>query len=484
MKIVIAASEAVPFAKTGGLADVAGTLPRELSVLGHDVVLIIPKYKTVGQKNIRTEKLDGKISIPMADGTVDGGVSIYTEDEIKTIFIENDWYYNRDGLYGGKDGDFSDNASRFIFFSKGVLSALKLMDFGPDIIHVHDWQTGLVPLYLKSIFKDDPLFSETSSVFTIHNIGYQGLFWHLDMPLVGVGWEYFTPEGIEFYGKINFLKAGMVYSDVINTVSEKYAQEIQTPEHGFGLDGVLRTRKKDLYGIINGIDTEEWNPSADTFIVKNYDPNDLSGKIENKKALLSDFYLPEKTDVPLIGMISRLADQKGFDILAEAASEIMSMDIMMVILGTGERRYHNLLTKLSKEYPTKLGIKLTFDPKIAHLIEAGSDMFLMPSRYEPCGLNQMMSMRYGTIPIVRATGGLDDTVKDYSEKDGTGTGIKFGPYTPNALSSAVKKAVSLYKQREHWETMMKNAMAQDFSWKASAKKYEKLYADALKKKIK
>ncbi len=483
MKIVIAASEAVPFAKTGGLADVAGTLPRELSALGHDVRLIIPKYKIVGQKNIRAERLDGKISIPMADGTVDGGVSIHTDNEIKTLFIENDGYYNRDDLYGNKDGDFPDNASRFIFFSKGVLSALKLLDFKPDIIHVHDWQTALIPLYLKSTYKDDPLFSETSSVLTVHNIGYQGLFWHLDMPLVGVGWEYFTPEGIEFYGKINFLKAGMVYADVINTVSEKYAKEIQMPEHGFGLDGVLRARKKDLYGILNGIDTDEWNPKTDTFIVKNYGSDNLLGKIENKRAILGDFYLPEKLDVPLIGIISRLADQKGFDILAEAASEIMSMDLMMVILGTGERRYHNLLTKLSKEYPTKLGIKLTFDPKIAHLIEAGSDMFLMPSRYEPCGLNQMMSMRYGTIPVVRATGGLDDTVTDYSENEGTGTGVKFGPYTPKALSSAVKKAVSLYKKKEHWEKMMKNAMARDFSWKASAKKYEKLYADALKKKL-
>lgn len=483
MKIVIAASEAVPFAKTGGLADVAGTLPRELSALGHDVRLIIPRYKIVEQKNFRSERLDGKISVPMADGAVECGVSIHTDNEIKTLFIENDGFYNRDELYGNKDGDFPDNAARFTFFSKGALLALKLTGFKPDIIHVHDWQTALIPLYLKSIFKNDPLFSETSSVLTVHNIGYQGLFWHLDMPLVGVGWKYFTPEGIEFYGKINFLKAGMVYADVINTVSEKYAQEIQTPEYGFGLDGVLRARRKNLYGILNGIDTDEWNPKTDTFIVKNYGPDDLSGKIENKRALLSNFYLPEKLNVPLIGIVSRLADQKGFDILAEAAGEIMSMDLMMVILGTGERRYHNLLTRLGKEYPTKLGIKLTFEPQIAHLIEAGSDMFLMPSRYEPCGLNQMMSMRYGTIPVVRATGGLDDTVTNYSEKEGTGTGIKFGPYTPRALSSAVKKAVSLYKKREHWQKMMKNAMARDFSWKASAKKYEKLYTEALKKKL-
>jgi starch synthase len=495
VKIAMVASEAVPYAKTGGLADVAGTLPREFADLGHDVRLIIPKYRIVDKNGVPLESENTTITIPLADRLVEGNILTYTGNEIITLFIENNEFYDRDGLYGNKEGDFPDNASRFTFFSKAVLSTLKEVDFRPDIIHLHDWQTALISLYLKATVADDPFFSHTASIFTIHNLGYQGHFWHLDMPLLGVGWEYFTPEGIEFYGKINFLKAGIVYSDAITTVSETYAHEIQTEEHGFGLDGILRTRRDDIFGIINGIDTELWNPATDPHITANYDAGELSGKAENKKTLLREFHLPEKalSDegknstsnhlVPLIGIISRLADQKGFDILASAFDDIMSMDVMIVILGTGEHRYHELLTKLGKKYPTKLGVKLAFDPRLAHLIEAGSDMFLMPSRYEPCGLNQMMSMRYGTIPVVRATGGLDDTVEHYSKATGAGTGIKFIPYTPEALIEAITEAVSLYHDKKHWEKMISNAMAQDFSWRASAKKYEKLYAQTIEKKM-
>jgi starch synthase len=275
----------------------------------------------------------------------------------------------------------------------------------------------------------------------------------------------------------------MVYADVISTVSETYAKEIQTPEQGFGLDGILRSRRKDLFGILNGIDVDEWNPETDTYIPKNYTPADLSGKGENKRALLSEFYLPEKPDVPLIGIISRLADQKGFDILADALERIMGLEVMMVILGTGDRRYHDLLAEMGKRYPMKLGVKLAYDNRLAHLIEAGADMFLMPSRYEPCGLNQMMSMRYGTVPVVRATGGLKDTVVSYSEKKETGTGISFGPYTPEGLFGAVKKAVELFGKPDHWDRMVQNGMSADFSWQASAKKYENLYHRALKKRI-
>jgi starch synthase len=487
MRIVIVSPEAVPFAKTGGLADVAGTLPGELADLGHEVRLVMPLYRMVKDRGFSPAPIARTVEVPLGELRVGGSIHVMDDPKwdgrLKTIFIGNEEFFDREGLYGIKGEDFPDNASRFIFFSRAVLEALKVLDFIPDIIHVNDWQSGLVPLYLNSVYNLDPHYRRTSSVLTVHNLGYQGVFWHLDMPLLGVGWEYFTPEGIEFYGKINFLKAGMVSADVINTVSETYAKEIQTPEQGFGLDGVLRSRKGDLFGILNGIDVDEWNPHTDTYISSNYSVDDLSGKAENKKALLSEFYLPERMDIPLVGIISRLADQKGFDILADAMERIMGLDVMMVILGTGDRRYHDLLTQMGKQYPMKLGVKLAYDNRLAHLIEAGADMFLMPSLYEPCGLNQMMSMRYGTVPVVRATGGLKDTVVTYSEKKETGTGVSFGPYTPDALFSAVKKAVSLFKKPDHWERIVRNGMSADFSWRASAKKYENLYHRALKKRI-
>ncbi len=337
MRIAIVASEAVPFAKTGGLADVAGALPKELAALGHEVRLVMPKYGSVQESKFGLSRTGKSFSVPLADKTAPGEIYVSTQDGYTAVFIKNDDFYLRDGLYGDAKGDYPDNASRFIFLAKAALSALKELGFVPDIIHVNDWQTALIPLFLGSIFKDDPYFRKASTLLTIHNLGYQGLFWHLDMPLLGVGWDYFTPEGIEFWGKINFLKAGILYADLISTVSEKYAKEITTPEFGFGLDGVLKKRKDDLSGIINGIDTDIWNPETDAFITKQYGAASLSDKLENKKTLLDEFYLPQKLDVPLVGIISRLADQKGFDILAQAMDEIMAMDLMMVVLGTGRR---------------------------------------------------------------------------------------------------------------------------------------------------
>jgi starch synthase len=483
MRIVIVAPEAVPFAKTGGLADVAGALPKELAALGHEVRLVMPKYGSVEESKFGLSRTGKSFSVPLADKTARGEIFVSTQDGYTAVFIGNDDFYLRDGLYGDAKGDYPDNASRFIFFSKAALSALKELGFVPDIIHVNDWQTALIPLFLGSIFKDDPYFRKTSTLLTIHNLGYQGLFWYLDMPLLGVGWDYFTPAGIEFWGKINFLKAGILYADLINTVSEKYAKEITTPEFGFGLDGVLKTREDDLSGIINGIDTDIWNPETDTLITKQYGAASLSDKGENKKTLLDEFYLPQKPDVPLVGIISRLADQKGFDILAQAIDKIMAMDLMMVVLGTGEAHYHELLARLGKRYPTKLGIKLAFNVRLSHLIEAGSDMFLMPSQYEPCGLNQMMSMRYGTVPVVRATGGLDDTVSDYDAKTGRGTGVKFEGYDAASLTAALKRAVSLFGKKKQWQGMMKNGMSMDFSWRASARKYERLYGEAIKRRL-
>ncbi len=483
MRIAIISPEAVPFAKTGGLADVAGALPKELAGLGHEVRLVMPKYKVVDEANFGLAQTDKNIFVPLGERIVTGEIFTSTRDGYTAVFIGNDEFYMRNELYGEKGIDYPDNASRFTFFSKAALAALKQLDFVPDVIHVNDWQSALIPLFLDSIFKDDPHFKKTSTLLTIHNLGYQGLFWHLDMPLLGVGWDYFTPEGIEFWGKINFLKAGILYADLINTVSEKYAEEIQTEEFGFGLDGVLRSRKDDLFGIINGIDTDVWNPETDTFITRQYGPASLPDKAPNKKTLLEEYYLPQKPDVPLIGIISRLADQKGFDILSAAMKEIMAQDLAMVILGTGEAKYHELLTRLGKKYPEKLGIKLAFNVRLSHLIEAGSDIFLMPSRYEPCGLNQMMSMRYGTVPLVRDTGGLSDTVADYNERTKAGTGVKFADYDAKSLTAAVKRAVSLYAKKPHWEKMMKNGMSVDFSWRASAEKYVRLYGEAIKRKI-
>jgi starch synthase len=483
MRIVIVSPEAVPFAKTGGLADVAGALPKELAQAGHEVRLVMPRYRVVDAAKFGLIRTETSIQVPLGDKIVLGEIFTSSQDGFTAIFIGNDEYFMRDELYGNKAGDFADNAARFTFFSKGVLQCLKGLGFMPDIIHVNDWQSALIPLFLQSIYKNDPFFRKTAALLTIHNLGYQGLFWHLDMPLLGVGWEYYTPEGIEFWGKINFLKAGIVYADLINTVSSKYAQEITTSEFGFGLDGVLRTRKGDLFGILNGIDTDIWNPRTDSLITRQYGPETLADKVENKKTLLDEFYLPQNPGIPLIGIISRLADQKGFDILADAMEEIMAMDVMMVVLGTGEARYHELLTRLGKRYPSKLGVKLAFNLRLSHLIEAGADMFLMPSLYEPCGLNQMMSMRYGTVPVVRDTGGLSDTVTDYQEKTKSGTGVKFTDYDAKSLVAAVKRAVSLFAKKAHWETIMKNGMSMDFSWRASAEKYERLYGEAIKKKI-
>ena len=482
MRIAIVSPEAVPFAKTGGLADVAGALPKELAGLGHEVRLVMPKYRAVDEAKFKLTQTDKSVFIPLAERIVTGQIFTSTQDGYTTVYIGNDEFYMREELYGERGIDYPDNASRFTFFSKAALAALNQLDFIPDIIHVNDWQSALIPLFLNSTFRDDPHFKRTATLLTIHNLGYQGLFWHLDMPLLGIGWDYFTPEGIEFWGKINFLKAGILSADLINTVSEKYAEEIQTEEFGFGLDGVLRTRKDDLFGIVNGIDTDIWNPETDTFITKQYGPQTPADKAPNKKTLLEEFYLPQTLDVPLIGIISRLADQKGFDILAAAMGEMMAQNLTMVILGTGEARYHELLTRLGKKYPEKLGIKLAFNVRLSHLIEAGSDIFLMPSRYEPCGLNQMMSMRYGTVPVVRDTGGLSDTVSNYNERTKVGTGVKFADYDAKSLVAAVKRAVSLYAKKTHWEIMMRNGMAVDFSWRASAEKYVRLYGEAIKKK--
>lgn len=487
MDVLIASSEAVPFCKTGGLADVAGTLPKELEKLGLKVRLLLPLYKKVKREPLRPTGL--KIKVFISDRFEEASLwQGKTGRDVPVYFIEKDKYYDRPELYQTSEGDYPDNAERFLFFSRAILEASKVLDLKPDIIHLNDWQTAMASVYLKTLYKDDPCFKRTASLLTIHNLGYQGLFWHLDMHLTGLGWEFFTPEGIEFYGKISLLKGGIVFSDIINTVSKTYSREIQTEEFGFGLDGVLRKRREDLYGIINGIDYDEWDPSRNGSIPSQFGLNDMKGKDICKRAVQKEMGL-EDTGYPLIGMITRLAGQKGLDILSESIEDIMKLDLQLIILGEGEETYHKKLSSISRKYPSRIGVKIGFDPVLARKIYAGSDFFLMPSRYEPCGLGQMISLRYGTIPIVRKTGGLADTVKEFSLNRSYktyktyGNGFLFEEYSARALFRAIKKALGIYKDKRLLPLLVSNAMSCDFSWSVSAKKYLDLYKKAVKKVV-
>jgi starch synthase len=485
LRILFVTPEAVPFAKTGGLADVSGALPKYLQSLGSDVVLVMPCYRTVKASGLSLQYVGDEIEVPVGDekiraeiyrGELNQGLPVY--------FIGRDEYFDREHLYGTAKGDYFDNAERFIFFSRAALLLTEHIRFSPDIVHHHEWQTGLVSAYLKSIYQSHPLFRATASVFTIHNIAYQGLFKKEKFSLTGLPMGMYHPEGIEFWERINLMKAGIVYADVINTVSEKYSEEIQTPEFGYGLDGILRKRKEDLYGILNGVDYQDWDPSHDPFIAAHYDARDLSGKRECKRDLLRVFHLPASLEhLPVIGMISRLADQKGFDLLAEVLQEIFSLDIGFVLLGTGDQKYHDLFNQVSRKYPQKAGIRIGYDNPLAHKIEAGADLFLMPSKYEPCGLNQIYSLKYGTIPVVRATGGLDDTIVNYDPHTGRGDGFKFVDYNAEELFDQVQKAIRFYFRPDHWKRLIQNAMAADFSWEKSAKDYLQLYRKAMEKRI-
>lgn len=457
MKILQVASEVVPFAKTGGLADVAGALPLALEELGQEVIVALPGYKTIQARKIQKFKED--IS--------------YTQigKKIKVYFIENDKYFDRDGLYQDKSGDYKDNLERFAYFCKRVLGLLKEIDFAPEIIHLHDWQSALIPVYLKRSFSNNTFYKNIKTVLTIHNIGYQGLFPKEQFPKLGLDWTLFNPDGLEFYGQINILKGGMKFCDMINTVSPTYSQEIQTKEFGFGLEGVLKNRQNSVFGILNGLDYSIWNPQTDEFIAQNYSSKDLKEKYKNKRDLQKLCELPLKNDIPLLGIVSRLAQQKGFDILAEAMEDICKMQLQLVILGTGDLKYHSLLNDMAKKYPQVLRVYLKFDDALAHKIYSGSDIFLMPSRYEPCGLGQMISLRYGTIPLVFKTGGLADTVT-------ADNGFVFEHYSHEELLKTIKQAVELFAQPKKWLGLMQRAMQYNFSWEESAKKYLELYAKA------
>ncbi len=483
MKIIFVTSEMVPYAKTGGLADVCGTLPKELADLGHEVCVGMPRYKKIDTTKFGLKKVVEGLEVPL--GSEKKFARVYTtvhQEKVEVYFIDSTEFFGRDELYGTPQGDYPDNDRRFIFFQRAALEFFRITNFKPDIIHCHDWQTGLIPVYLKTLYKSDSFFKRTKSFFTIHNLAYQGNFPPDTLPTTGLGWEEFHMERLEFYGKASFLKGGIVYADVVTTVSERYAEEIQTKEFGCGLEGVLKKRKADLYGIINGIDLEEWNPETDQDIAANYSLGNLDKKQVNKEALQKENKLEASPDIPLFGMISRLADQKGFDILAPILGDFATkLDAQFVLLGTGDEKYHVLLRQEMKKYSKRFGINTLFDNKMAKRIYAGSDIFLMPSYYEPCGLGQLISLRYGTVPLVRETGGLADTVTDFNSKTSEGTGFVFKEYKSQALFKTIERAIQVFKDKKAWRELIKRGMKCDFSWKASAKKYIDLYQQAEKK---
>jgi starch synthase len=471
-------SEAHPFAKTGGLAEVTGALPLALARLGHRVTLIIPRYRgiEVGRVDEATFSLAGRsVGVGFARQPLAAGV--------EAVLVDAPDLFDREGLYGTADGDYADNAWRFAVFSRAALEFARLSGQRPSIIHAHEWQTGLVPAYQKMHFSHDPIVGGVPSIFTIHNLAFQGIFPAATLDEIGLGWEVFNVQAMEYFGKISYLKAGINFSEKITTVSPNYAREVVTPEMGFGFNGVLARRQSDLVGILNGIDTERWNPAADAFVAAPFSARNLAGKRKAKALLLEHAGLPhDKASLarPVIGLIARLTDQKGMDLIAAAADDLMSLDAAWTILGNGEARYEDLWRSLATRYPDRVSVKIGFDERLAHHIESGADAFLMPSRFEPCGLNQMYSLRYGTVPIVRATGGLEDTIEDYDPRTGAGTGFKFVEYTPVAMLEAVRRALEVYRNPAVWKRIQQQGMQQDHSWDVSAREYVKVYRTSLR----
>ncbi|MGQ9921178.1 MAG: glycogen synthase GlgA [Desulfobacca sp.] len=480
LNVLMISPEAVPFAKTGGLADVAGALPIALKKLGLDVRLVLPLYQMVRQSGAELTKVADDLTLPFDFFTLTCDVYQAEVDSLPCYFLERDEFFDRRQLYGTPKGDYFDNLERFAFLAKAILPLCQKLDFAPDIIHCHDWQASLIPVYLREKWGQAEIFAKTATVLTIHNLAYQGLFPKEKFHLLDLDAALFGINGLEFYDKINFLKGGILWADAITTVSRQYSREIQTDQFGCGLDGVLRTRADVLTGIVNGVDYNIWNPGTDPLLPANFTPADLKGKAKNKEALMAEYGLnPALQDAPLLGMVSRLADQKGFDLLAAILPDLMAADLTLVILGTGDQKYHDLLSAAAAKYPGRLGVKIAFDNRIAHLIEAGADMFLMPSAYEPCGLNQIYYLKYGTIPVARATGGLVDTIEPVDTKQKTGTGFLFSDYTPEAFLACIHEACQAYQNKGLWRRIMQNAMSQDFSWEASAQAYVDLYRQTL-----
>lgn len=486
LSILIAASEAVPFIKTGGLADVVGILPKYIKELGHDVRLVLPRYYRIDRKKPGLRRLPGVLTVPM--GSVGNEYcavyeGVIPDTDIPVYFLEHEGYFGRNGIYDEDNVEFTDNDRRFVFLSKGALELCKMLDFHPDVIHANDWHTAAIPLLLNTSYKSDPFVGGAASLLTIHNMQYQGSFPPSAMEILGVGWENFTFLGLEKDDRVNLLKGGIYHSTLLNTVSEGYAREMQTSAFGWGLEGVVRERSKDLYGILNGVDYDEWSPENDPFIAANYSAAALEGKRICKREIQRTLGLPERDGVPLIGMVGRLVKQKGIDVFAAALPDILGLDLQIAMLGEGEPWAHFYFGGMAAKNPDRLSACIGYDNRISHKIEAGADFFLMPSAFEPCGLNQMYSMRYGTLPIVRATGGLDDSVENFDEKLLTGTGFKFHDLTTGAIHDTVGWAVhTWYNRPDAISALIANAMGKRFTWDDAAAKYEKLYRMAVKRR--
>jgi starch synthase len=466
-RILMIASEAAPFVKTGGLADVLGSLPAALVRRGHEVAVVIPRYRAALTDT--AERIWNEMPLSVGPHFFIAAIDQIVRQGVRYLFVDCPALYDRPGIYNENNIDYRDNHIRFALLNQAAIAIARYI-FRPDIFHAHDWQAGLLAPYLRSTFAGDPTFFGAKCVMTIHNLGYQGNYWAVPMQEVGLDPVLYHMEAMEFNGMISFLKGGIVFSEAVTTVSPTYAREIQTPEYGFGFDGLLRSRSYKLRGILNGVDYVEWSPETDPYLPAHFSADDLSGKLECKRQLLEEMGLPNHPDRPLIGIVSRFADQKGFDLLADIAGPLAEQDVALAVLGSGERKFEDMFRHFAAARPDKFGVRIGYDNGLAHRIEAACDMFLMPSLYEPCGLNQIYSLHYGTVPIVRATGGLDDTVDDE-------TGFKFSDYSPAAFAGAIGEALHAWQSKDAWTERMRRGMAKDFSWESSAAEYERMYAE-------
>ena len=483
LKVLFLSPEAVPFAKTGGLADVAGSLPEALKRQGADVRMVLPLYAMVREGNFEVSPLVDNLEIPFGDEKLEAAVlETRTNDGVCVYLLEREDLYDRPNLYGNGVTDYYDNLERFAFFSHAALLTTETVGFRPDVIHCHDWQTGLVPALLQGPYQKNKHVGGIPTVFTIHNVGYQGLFPEQKIALTGLPKaKIFHPEGIEFWGKMSLLKAGIVYADAITTVSPSYAQEIQTSEYGKGMEGVLVKRRAVLYGILNGVDYKVWDPDRDAHVPENYSPKKMAGKRACKESLMQEMNLDASLrERPLLGMISRLDAQKGLDLLVEILNDILALDAGLVVLGSGDESIQEAIQNVAKTNPGRVGLKIGFDEPLAHRIMAGADIFLIPSRYEPCGLTQMYALKYGTVPVVRATGGLEDTIVPFDPETGEGNGFKFAAYESKAFLTAIKQGIELFQDAKAWKKLMANGMQADFSWDRSAKRYVEIYRKLMK----
>ncbi len=479
MKLLLAASELHPFSKSGGLADMVGALAKTLAAQGHQVGVVTPLYRGIQKKFPSIRRFDWHLDLPLGDRRVQGGVCVLEPaDNLTIYFIDQPHFYDRAGLYVG-DWDWTENADRFLFLAKATANLARYLPWQPEIVHVHDWQVAMVPLLIQDQAARDGWRNPPGTCLTVHNLAYQGNFPASTYALTNLPPAYYHPEGAESYGQLNCLKAGLEYSDVLTTVSPRYAREITTELYGCGLDGVLRRRQRVLTGILNGVDYEEWNTLENGHLLHRYSIEEFRGKAENKAALQREMNLPLAPGVPLFASVTRLADQKGVDIQLAALQEMLAADIQFALLGSGDPAFESAYRELARRFPSKVSVHIGFSNGLSHRVEAGADFFLMPSRFEPCGLNQMYSQRYGTIPIVRRTGGLDDSVTDLTDNDERADGIKFGEYSARALAKAIRKALVLYENKELFALYQQNAMRADFSWERTAAEYVRVYEEAL-----